>query len=157
LGTLTHHEPGRALVMRRVLDLRDDHFAAHHTGGGREISKVDPGQYGVPVMPMTFTLEMMAEAAAVLGPGPGVPSVRDVRLYRWLAFDEEAPPVVELTARVEPRESTGGPWRVAVEVKDLGLADRPKESAWLAAQGNVVLADTYPPAPPCLTFRLTND
>ena len=157
LGAFTHHEPGRALVMRRVLDLRDDLFAAHHTVGGREISKVDPGQYGVPVMPMTFTLEMMAEAAAVLVPGQVVTSVRDVRLYRWLAFNEEAPTVVELTARVEPRESTGGPWRVAVEVKDLGLADRPKETAWLAAQGTVVLADTYPPAPPCLSFRLTNE
>ena len=157
LGAFTHHEPGRALVMRRVLDLRDDHFAAHHTVGGREISKVEPGQYGVPVMPMTFTLEMMAEAAAVLVPGQVVTSVRDVRLYRWLAFNEEAPTVVELTARVEPRESTGGPWRVAVEVKDLGLADRPKETAWLAAQGTVVLADTYPPAPPCLPFRLTNE
>jgi hypothetical protein len=80
-----------------------------------------------------------------------------VRLYRWLAYDEQAPTVVELSARVEPRESAEGPWRVAVEVKDLGLADRPKESAWLAAEGTVVLAATYPPAPPCLPFRLTND
>jgi malonyl CoA-acyl carrier protein transacylase len=157
LGAFTQHEPGRALVMRRVLDLRDDHFATHHTVGGREISKVDPGQYGVPVMPMTFTLEMMAEAAAVLVPGQVVTSVRDVRLYRWLAYNEEAPTVVELTACVEPRESTGGPWRVAVEIKDLGLADRPKETAWLAAQGTVVLAAAYPPAPSCLPFRLTNE
>ena len=157
LGAFTHHQPGRTLVMRRVLDLREDHFATHHTVGGREISKVDPGQYGVPVMPMTFTLEMMAEAAAVLVPGQVVTSVRDVRLYRWLAYDEEAPTVVELTARVEPRESTEGPWRVAVEVKDLGLADRPKETAWLAAEGTVVLAAAYPPAPPCLPFRLTNE
>jgi malonyl CoA-acyl carrier protein transacylase len=157
LGTFTHHQPGNTLVIRRVLDLRDDHFATHHTVGGREISKVDPGQYGVPVMPMTFTLEMMAEAAAVVVPGQVVTSVRDVRLYRWLAYDEEAPTVVELTARVEPRESAGGPWRVAVEVRDLGFADRPKENAWLAAQGTVVLADAYPPAPPCLPFRLTNE
>ena len=91
LGAFTHHEPGRTLVMRRILDLCEDHFATHHTVGGREISKVDPGQYGVPVMPMTFTLEMMAEAAAVLVPGLVVTSVRDVRLYRWLAYDEEAP------------------------------------------------------------------
>ena len=157
LGALTQHEPGRKLVMRRVLDLRDDLFAAHHTVGGREISKVEPEHYGVPVMPMTFTLEMMAEAAAVLVPGKVVTSVRDVRLYRWLAFDEEAPTVVELTAQVEHRESTGGPWRVTVEVRDLGLADRPKESAWLAAQGTVVLAETYPPAPTPLPFRLTNE
>jgi malonyl CoA-acyl carrier protein transacylase len=157
LGAFVHHEAGRTLVMRRVLDLRDDHFATHHTVGGREISKVDPGQYGVPVMPMTFTLEMMAEAASVLVPGHVVTSVRDVRLYRWLAYDEEAPTVVELTARVEPRETSEGPWHVSVQVKDLGLADRPKESAWLAAQGTVVLEAKYPPAPPCLPFRLTNE
>jgi malonyl CoA-acyl carrier protein transacylase len=157
LGAFTDHQPGRSLVMRRVLDLRVDHFATHHTVGGREISKVDPGQYGVPVMPMTFTLEMMAEAAAVLVPGQVVTSVRDVRLYRWLAYDEEAPTVVELTARVEPRESTEAPWRVAVEIKDLGPADRPKETVWLAAEGTVVLAAAYSPAPPCLPFRLTNE
>ncbi len=157
LGTFTDHQPGRTLVMRRVLDLREDHFATHHTVGGREISKVDPAQYGVPVMPMTFTLEMMAEAAAVLVPGQVVTSLHDVRLYRWLAYNEEAPTIVELTARVEPEESTEGPWRVVVEVKDLGLADRPKEKAWLAAEGTVVLAAAYPPAPPCLPFRLTNE
>jgi acyl transferase domain-containing protein len=157
LGALTHHEPGRTLVLRRVLDLRDDHFATHHTVGGREISKIDPEQYGVPVMPMTFTLEMMAEAASVLVPGQVVTSVRGVRLYRWLAYSEEAPTVVELTARAQPRESNAGPWHVTVEVKDLGLADRPKETAWLAAEGTVVLASAYPPAPPCLPFRLTNE
>ncbi len=157
LGAFTDHQPGRSLVTRRVLDLREDHFATHHTVGGREISKVDPGQYGVPVMPMTFTLEMMAEAAAVLVPGQVVTSVCDVRLYRWLAYDEETPTVVELTARVEPRESIEGPWRVAVEVRDLGLAERPKENAWLAAEGTVVLAAAYSPAPPCLPFRLTNE
>ena len=157
LGAFTQHEPGRSVVMRRVLDLREDQFAAHHTVGGREISKVDPSQYGVPVMPMTFTLEMMAEAAAVLVPGQVVTSVRDVRLYRWLAYNEEAPTVVELTARVEPRESAESPWRVSVEVRDFGLADRPKETAWLAAEGTVVLAAAYPPAPPCLPFQLTNE
>jgi hypothetical protein len=157
LGAFTHHQPGRSLVMRRVLDLRADHFATHHTVGGREISKVDPGHYGVPVMPMTFTLEMMAEAAAVLLPGQVVTSVRDVRLYRWLAYDEEAATIVELTARVEPRESTEGPWRVAVEIKDFGLADRPKETGSLAAEGTVVLAAAFPPPPPCLPFRLTNE
>ena len=157
LGAFTQHEPGSTLVMRRVLDLREDHFATHHTVGGREISKADPEQYGVPVMPMTFTLEMMAEAAAVLVPGQVVISVRDVRLFRWLAYNEETPTVVELTARVEPRESTDSPWRVTVEVRDLGLADRPKETAWLAAEGTVVLAAAYPPAPPCLPFHLTNE
>ena len=157
LGGFIDHQPGRSLVMRRVLDLHVDHFATHHTVGGREISKVDAGQYGVPVMPMTFTLEMMAEAAAVLVPDQVVTTVCDVRLYRWLAYNEESPTVVELTARVEPRESTEAPWRVAVEVKDLGIADRPKETAWLAAEGTVVLAAAYPPDPPCLPFRLTNE
>jgi hypothetical protein len=44
-------------------------------------------------------------------------------LYRRLvalAFDEQAPTVVELSARV----LAGEPGRVAVEVRDLGLADR---------------------------------
>ena len=136
--------------MRRVLDLREDHFATHHTVGGREISKVDPGQYGVPVMPMTFTLEMMAEAAAVLVPGLLVTSVRDVRLYRWLAYDEEAPTVVELTARVKSRESTDGPWRVAVEVRDLGLPTGPRRRRGSPPRGRWSSRLRIPrPRPPC--------
>src|SRR5205814_174738 len=66
LGEIVRLEPGKEAVMRRRLDLAEDLFAADHTLGGRTVSKVDPDQHGLPVMPMTFSLEMMAELAALL-------------------------------------------------------------------------------------------
>jgi acyl transferase domain-containing protein len=69
LGEILRLEPGKEAVMRRRLDLAEDLFAADHTLGGRTVSKVDPNQHGLPVMPMTFSLEMMAELASLLVPG----------------------------------------------------------------------------------------
>src|SRR5262249_22817066 len=69
IGEIVHHEPGHEIVMRRQLDLAEDRFATHHTVGGRSVSKVDPNQYGLPVMPMTFSLEIAAEVATLLVPG----------------------------------------------------------------------------------------
>jgi malonyl CoA-acyl carrier protein transacylase len=157
LGTFVRHVPGRELVTRRVLDLREDLFATDHTVGGREVSKVDPDQHGVPVMPMTFTLEMMAEAAAVLAPGKVVTEVRDVRLHRWLAFDAEEPPQVELTARLAPAGNGTGPLLIDVQVREPDAPDAAKKSAPLTAEGTVVLRDQYPPSPPPGPPGLTNE
>jgi malonyl CoA-acyl carrier protein transacylase len=154
IGTIGRHVAGRELVMRRVLDLREDNFAADHTVGGRRVSKVDPGQHGLPVMPMTFTLEMMAEAAAVLAPGKVLTAIRKVQLFRWLGFDEEEPGAVELAARVT---DAGGPVLVEVEVRDLGSVARPAPSPRLAARATLALDAAYPAAPAAVPFRLSGE
>ena len=64
-------EPGREVVFRRVMDEREDLYADDHTLGGRGVSRVDPAQNGLPVLPMTFSLEAMAEAASPARPGQG--------------------------------------------------------------------------------------
>src|SRR5207248_8704216 len=61
LGQIEHLEPGRHVVIRRRLDEREDLYAADHTLGGRGVSQVNPAQNGLPVLPMTFSLEAMAE------------------------------------------------------------------------------------------------
>jgi malonyl CoA-acyl carrier protein transacylase len=154
LGTIERHVPGRELVVRRTLDLHEDRFAADHTVGGRDVSKVDPGQHGLPVMPMTFTLEMMAETAAVLAPGKVLTAIRNVQLFRWLALDEEETGAVEVMARVTDAR---GPVLVEVEVRDRGSAARAAPSPWVAARATLVLDTGYPPAPEAAPFRLTGD
>src|SRR5262249_8760036 len=89
VGEVVRLEPGREVVVRRRLDLAEDLFAMQHTVGGRSASKVDPSQHGLPVMPMTFSLEIMAEVATLLCPGLTVVGLKGIRLFRWLAFDEE--------------------------------------------------------------------
>jgi malonyl CoA-acyl carrier protein transacylase/phosphopantetheinyl transferase len=157
LGDILRLEPGKEAVMRRRLDLAEDLFAAEHTIGGRTVSKVDPHQHGLPVMPMTFSLEMMAELASLLLPGQVVVGFEGVRLLRWLPFDDEDPATVEVTARVLPAENGTAKRRVAVEVRDLGSSARPGDSRWVAVQGTVLLEDHYPAAPVAGEFSLAQE
>src|SRR5581483_6483604 len=120
LGEIIHHEPGRELVLRRRMDNNEDLYAGDHTLGGREASAVDPTQNGLPFMPMAFSLEMMAEAAAFLRPGRLVVGMKRVRLQRWIPFDDE-PITIELIARIRPET----PDEVAIELRDLGNTVRP--------------------------------
>ncbi len=158
LGEIVEHVPGQQLVARRRLDLAEDHYADEHTVGGRDVSKVDPEQRGLPVMPMTFILEMMAETATQLFPGKVARAIGDIVLMRWLAIEDE-PGTVEMRAKVQPatagKKSASGTGNaspeihIRVEVRDLGTASSPRnEPQQLAAVGTVVLADDYLPAPP---------
>ena len=153
MGEILRHEAGRELVMRRKLDLQEDLFAAHHTLGGRNASKVDPEQHGQPVMPMTFSLEMMAEASVHLVPGKVVVGLRNIRLLRWLPFDDEEPITVEVTARVLAEASVEPPDRVqvAASIRDMGNAK------WVAVEGTVLLADRYPEPPAVEAFPLKHE
>jgi hypothetical protein len=150
LGEIVRREPGRELVMRRRLDLNEDLYAGEHTVGGRTISHVDATHFGLPIGPMTFTLELMAETASVLFPGLVVTSIKGVRLQRWLAFDAEDPNTIECTARLLPPEKTkpesGVVAQVQVELKDLGNS-LTGDQKWTAATGVVLLAERYPEPP----------
>jgi malonyl CoA-acyl carrier protein transacylase len=156
VGDVVRHDPGREVVFRRPLDEREDLYADDHTLGGRGVSRADPGQNGLPVLPMTFSLEAMAEAAVLLAPGKVVTAVRDVRLYRWLPFDPD-PTTLEVRAAVAAADPETGAVEVRANVRDLGnsflkdAADKP------ACEAVVVLADRYPDPPDPLPFRLTDE
>ncbi|HMF19508.1 MAG TPA: 4'-phosphopantetheinyl transferase superfamily protein [Gemmataceae bacterium] len=159
IGEIIRHQPGREIVMRRRLDLAEDHFAGHHTVGGRSVSKVDPGQCGLPVMPMTFTVEIAVEVAALLVPGHVVVGVEGIRLFRWLAFDEVDPTSIEVVGRLvaDARPEAGVSARVAVEVRDLGAASAPAGSRGAVALCTVLLGPNYPEPPEVLDLPLTNE
>lgn len=88
-----------------------------------------------PVVPMTMNLDMMIEYASELHPTGVAVAIENVRAYRWLAVEPEV--TVMIDARVEE------PGRVHVRIGDF-------------AQGTVVFADHYPPAPAEDTTALSN-
>ncbi|MEM9659776.1 MAG: hypothetical protein AAF961_15550, partial [Planctomycetota bacterium] len=182
LGDVVEHEAERKLVARRVLELGNDNYASHHTVGGRSISKIDPHQHGMPIMPMTFTLEMMMEAAAALFPDLRPVGMKNVRLSRWLAFYAEDPSAIQITATtldVPERDrstrdvvthddptlsnSAGHPpdeteRHVFVEVQDLGRANGERgEPGGVAAVGVAMLRAHYRKPPEECEFQLTNE
>ncbi len=158
---VTHHVPGREWTAQRLLSLSEDHLADHHTVGGRSVSLVDPDQHGLPVAPMTFTLELMAQAAQACVPGLVVLGLKSIRLMRWLAYYRDDPSTIEVRATVQPTDAAtrewGGSHCVRIEVRDLGnRAQSPKPQQGLAASGEVVLAPQRPAAPQAGDFQLTN-
>ncbi|HTU17626.1 MAG TPA: acyltransferase domain-containing protein [Gemmataceae bacterium] len=152
LGEVIRHEPGRELVLRRRMDVNEDLYAGDHTLGGRDASAVDPSQHGLPFMPMAFSLEMMAEAAAFFCPGRLVVGMKRVRLQRWIPFDDE-PITVELTARIRAE----APDEISIDIRDLGNAVRPGNADSSAVIGTVLLGDHYPKPPPPEQLTLTRE
>ena len=88
LGQVVRHDPGYELVTRRWLHLDEDLYAHDHSLGGCDVSRVDPKQHGSPVLPMTFSLEILAEAGVTLLPECKVIAIENVRLHRWIAFED---------------------------------------------------------------------
>ena len=155
-GRVEHHEPGRAIVTRRLLDEREDQYVDDHTLGGRGVSRVDPAQNGLPILPMTFSLEAMAEAASLLVPGKTVVGIKNVRLYRWLPFDPE-PTTLEVRATVSRVDPDTGVVEVKADARDLGNSFLRDGANKPSSEATIVLADRYPTAPELQAFRLTDE
>ena len=149
-------QPGQSVVARRSLDLHEDLYVDHHTLGGRGVSRVDPSQNGLPVLPMTFSLEAMAEAAAVLVPGKVVIALRDVRLYRWVPFDPQ-PTTLEVRATIQRVDPESGQIEVVANVRDLGNSFLPDGATKPSSEAVVILADHYPEPPAPRPFTLSNE
>jgi malonyl CoA-acyl carrier protein transacylase len=156
VGEVVRHEPGREITFRRAMDGREDLYADDHTLGGRGVSREDPAQNGLPVLPMTFSLEAMSEAAATLAPGKVVVAIKNVRLYRWLPFDPE-PTTLEVRASVASVDPESGRVEVRADVRDLGNSFLKDGAGKPACEAVVVLADAYPPAPAPRPFALTDE
>ena len=156
VGTVAHHTPWQDIVVRRTLSLAEDLYVDHHTLGGREVSRCDPGQNGLPILPMTFSLEAMAEAAALLCPGKVVTAVKNVRLHRWVPYDAE-PTTLEVRAAVKSFDEATGGVEVSANVRDLGNSFLRDAADKIASEATVVLADRYPDPPAAHPFPLTDE
>jgi malonyl CoA-acyl carrier protein transacylase/phosphopantetheinyl transferase len=73
------------LVARLRIDLATSRYLEDHTLG-RNISIRDPDLQALPVVPLTFSMELLAEAATALVPGV-VTAMEEVRASRWIALD----------------------------------------------------------------------
>ena len=89
-------------VVRCRLDLDEDAYLRDHTLGGRSVSHVDPDLTALAILPLTFTMEALCEAAELLAPGAELTGMRDVRGYRWIALDRQQPKLLEITAAKTP-------------------------------------------------------
>ncbi|MCX7016430.1 MAG: polyketide synthase dehydratase domain-containing protein, partial [Candidatus Sumerlaeota bacterium] len=93
---------GDGLEARCVLDRHRAPYLEHHAFA-HEVSDADPSLRPTMILPMTFGLEMMAEAAALLAPGASIVEIRNIRATQWVTVKQDKPTPVRL--RAERRKS----------------------------------------------------
>ncbi|MCA9185981.1 MAG: polyketide synthase dehydratase domain-containing protein [Planctomycetales bacterium] len=149
LGDVVELEAGERIVVLRKFDLGEDLYALQHTVGGRSVSKVVPDQHGLPVVPMTFTLEMIAEVCERLLPSRKIIGFKNVRLLRWLALAED-PTTVQVTAKRAPVTDALSNLvtdEFLVEVRQIEGSTAGTANKWTAAVATVMMGPQLPPAP----------
>ena len=143
IGTVASHTPGEEVVLLREFALTKDLFLLDHTLG-RNISITDPELTGLPIMPLTISMEIMAEAATVLIPDQLFIGMRDIRAYRWITFEHP-----QVTLKIQAKRLSSA--EVQVQIRG---ADEPAGLPIL--EGIMVFGETYPEPPPLGVFSLQN-
>jgi acyl transferase domain-containing protein/phosphopantetheinyl transferase len=151
VGEVISLTAGEELVVRRTIDVEnEDLFLQDHTLGGR-VSAGDPALRALPVMPLTMSMEMLAQAAAVLEPGRPVIGMRDVRGHRWMAFDHG-----RLTLRLVARRQGADEIRADVR-EDPGDGAEARLTGTPILEATVIFGSRYPEAPHAETLVLRGE
>ncbi len=98
------------LVATCQVSLLNDNFIRDHTMSGA-VSDSDPELFGLSCVPFSVSLELMAEACAVLAGSTAVCSIENVRAFDWAALDEG-----ELVLTVHARVLDSAAGRFAAQV-----------------------------------------
>jgi phosphopantetheinyl transferase (holo-ACP synthase) len=126
VGEVVNHEPGVTVTIERRLSLNEDlHLADHHFVHALEVK---PLSACFPVVPMTVSLEIMAETAACLAPGYGLIGFENVSASRWIALADTDSLTLSVTGRVRSVDAVREIHRIDVAETEQGEA-RPSISA----------------------------
>lgn len=148
IGTILSYRPGEAVVALRDFNVDDDIFLRHHTFG-REVSDSDPSLSGLPIVPLTMSIEMMAEAASLLVPSMSVVGIDHIRALRWATSDTG-----RFTLRVEARLTSTSATSVDVMIFEHDSASVDTVGAGsLLADATIRFAMNRPPAPRVRRFE----
>jgi phosphopantetheinyl transferase (holo-ACP synthase)/acyl carrier protein len=129
------------------LDLEEDLFLKHHTLGG-QVSRTEDTLLGLPMLPLSMSLERMAATAAQLLPGQVLVGMKDIKVHNWIVVADRFLDL-ETTARVNPRS----PGEVKVELRVQETDAKQPGAPQVAVEGTMVFAEVYPEAPPASIFQ----
>lgn len=147
-------EPGTSIVLRQPLSFFDLPILKDCTFGAEPVAVSDPLRRGLPLVPLAFCAELMAETARRIVPDLVPVRVDNLHLLRWIPLIT-ARRVVRLSARRStlPGDASGTV-RFDTAILDGSGEDGTRESAPLARM-SIVFAPAYPgeaaiPPPPPL-------
>jgi len=147
-GSVTTYEPGVRLVVTRNVDLDEDLYLADHCFDPPS-SAWDTDRDRLHVVPLTCSVEMMAEVASLLAPGRVVIRAERIQAGKWIDVHREVGPVpVTIEAVVVPATS------------DVSVAIRRDDGAGgeqIVAEATFACADDFPQAPALEPFPLKGE
>ncbi len=149
-GTILRHVPGSEVIVRRRVDLHEELYLNDHRFGP-QLSEDDPQLGALPVVPLTVSIETMAEVAALLMPGLRVVGAKDIQASRWIDIENaDAQVVLDITATVV---DDGRSARVSIRHSS---DDAIASAASPVAEATILFGSTFPDSPRPEEFRLRN-
>lgn len=145
LSSVQTSADGQKLEARLLISHARAPYLSDHSFG-RATSINAPGRHGLSVVPLTFTMEALAEVAAALRPGLQVTGLREVRGSRWISVEKPAEVTLEATAEIV--EDTAQRTVIRTRIRDAdGPVFRP-----VIAEADIELAPQRAPAPAAQSF-----
>ncbi len=130
--------PGKEVRATISFDLSVDPLLRDHALGGK-VSATDPRLCALVVVPLTMSLESLAQAASLLVPDKVLLAIREVRAHRWIALTDS-----QFTAEISARISSHSPLEINASLGERledGVADVP------AVEARFVFGDPIEPKP----------
>lgn len=130
-GRIARFIPDEEIVVVRDLLLEEDHFLADHLFVHAE-SK--PASHRLPVLPLTMSMEFVAEIASLLAPGLGLIGYENIRGRRWIGLRDSSFGQIRIEGRIASIDAETGVRRV-----ECGIFFEEK----LSFSATVLFADEY--------------
>ncbi|HUO27774.1 MAG TPA: type I polyketide synthase, partial [Bryobacteraceae bacterium] len=112
---VVENTPGvRAIALHHFSAAREVIFDHHALG--RDVSLEDPALLGLTLVPLTVTMEMLAEGGALLAPGKVLAGLRDIRASRWITLEKPNYTVEAAAKQTAPNE-------IHVALREAGAAN----------------------------------
>ncbi len=145
VGEITSFIPDQELTSIRRFEWDEDIFIHDHTFG-QELSHTEPLLRPLPVVPMTISIEAMAEAAALLCPGKKLLRIEQVKARQWIYMEIE-----ECHVDTGIKAVATGNDRVHAKIYN---PESPDETTFI--EGDFVFGDALPEPPRANELILTN-
>ncbi|MBV9503592.1 MAG: polyketide synthase dehydratase domain-containing protein, partial [Acidobacteriia bacterium] len=149
-ASVIQHTPGESLTLALSLDLNEHLYVKDHSLY-YPASERNNQTNRIYVMPLTGSLELMCQAAALLGPGLQVTGCADMQVFRPLnAAEDEEPTRIQIAAKVHARSAVADALEVRVTIRE----DKP--SGGVLSQSTVLLDRRFADAPLPIEVPLKN-
>lgn len=134
IGQVVSYAPGTNISVERRLTLEEDLYLADHAFV--YAPGVKPSSACLPVLPMTMSLEAMAEVAACLVPGCGLLGFEEIKATRWIELADTDALTLHIEARMDRYDTERGAYLITVAISVAGQSAP-------AISGRVLFGDRY--------------